>query len=141
MCLTSWLLNQLSALHHSNGKPLIQLYGPADTHMRGGTIQVNFFDRDGRMLDCKDVERLANEQKISLRAGCHCNPGAREAALGFTQEDLAPCFHDKDRLTFDQFLYRIDGKTTGAVRASIGFVTNFADIYKFVQFANTFIDK
>jgi len=59
----------------------------------------------------------------------------------FTQEDLAPCFNDQDCLIFDQFLQRIDEKTTGALRASIGLVTNFADIYKFVQFANTFIDK
>jgi selenocysteine lyase/cysteine desulfurase len=108
--------------------------------MRGGTIQVNFLDRDGKLFDCNDVERLANERHISLRAGCHCNPGAREIALGFTEQDLAPCFRDKERLTFDQFLHVIDGKTTGALRASIGLVTNFADVYKYVQFAETFID-
>ena len=116
MCLTGWLIDQLLTLRHSNGRPLIHLYGPSDIHMRGGTVQVNFVDRDGQLLDCNDVERLANERRISLRAGCHCNPGAREVALGFTREDLAPCFRDKDRLTFEQFLHVIDGKTTGALR-------------------------
>ncbi|MEW6402707.1 MAG: aminotransferase class V-fold PLP-dependent enzyme [Chloroflexota bacterium] len=140
MCLTGWLIDQLLALRHSNGNPVIRLYGPPNTHMRGGTVQVNFFDRDGNLIGCNDVERLANEQKISLRAGCHCNPGARETALGFTKEDLSPCFHGKEHLTFEQFLHVIDGKTTGALRASIGLVTNFADVYKYVQFAKTFID-
>ncbi len=140
MCLTGWLIDQLLALHHSNGQPLIRLYGPPNTYRRGGTIQVNFFDGDGQLIDCNDVERLANEERISLRAGCHCNPGAREVALGFTREELAACFRDKDRLTLEQFLHVIDGKTTGALRASIGLATNFADVYKYVQFAKSFVE-
>ncbi|MBI5965135.1 MAG: aminotransferase class V-fold PLP-dependent enzyme [Chloroflexi bacterium] len=141
MCLTGWVIDQLLTLRHSNGRSVVSLYGPSNTHMRGGTIQVNFFDPNGGLIDCNDVEQLANEQRISLRAGCHCNPGAREVALGFTKDDLAPCFRDKDRLTFEQFLHVIDGKTTGALRASIGLATNFADIYKFMQFAETFVDR
>jgi molybdenum cofactor sulfurtransferase len=141
MCLTGWLIEQLLALCHSNGMPLIRLYGPASTHQRGGTVQVNFFDPDGRLIDCTEVERQANEVRISLRAGCHCNPGAREIALGFSKEDLSGCFREKNSLTFEQFLHIIDGKTTGALRASIGLVTNFADVYQYVQFAETFIDR
>jgi selenocysteine lyase/cysteine desulfurase len=141
MCLAGWLIKQLLSLRHSNGQPVIRLYGPPNTYMRGGTVQVNFFDPEGEMFDCYELEKLANEQRISLRAGCHCNPGAREAALGFTTEDLAPCFRDKDRLTFEQFLHVNDGKTTGALRASIGLATTFADVYKYLQFAETFVDR
>ncbi|MEP6987197.1 MAG: aminotransferase class V-fold PLP-dependent enzyme, partial [Chloroflexota bacterium] len=141
MCLTAWLINQLIGLRHSNGKPVIRLYGPANTHMRGGTIQVNFFDPNGDMIDCNVVEAMANDVRISLRAGCHCNPGAREIALGLTQDDLLPCFNNKDSLTFEQFLAMIEGKTTGALRASIGLVTTFADVYKYMQFAETFVDR
>jgi molybdenum cofactor sulfurtransferase len=141
ICLTGWLIDQLIGLRHSNGTPMVRLYGPVNTHMRGGTIQVNFFDPDGRLIDCNDVEKMASDERISLRAGCHCNPGAREVALGFTQDELLTCFRDKDRLTYEQFLHVIDGKTTGALRASIGLVTTFADVYKYVQFAKTFIDS
>lgn len=141
MCLTGWLIDQLLALRHSNGRPVIRLYGPPNTFLRGGTIQVNFFDVDGELIDCNDVERMANERRISLRAGCHCNPGAREIALGFTKEELDACFRDKDQLTFEQFLHVIDGKTTGALRASIGLATNFADVYRYMQFAETFVDS
>lgn len=141
MCLTGWLIDQLLALRHSNGNPLIQLYGPANTHRRGGTIQVNFIDPDGQMFDCYAMERLANEQRISLRAGCHCNPGAREVALGFARQDLEVCFRDKERQTFEQFLHVIEGKTTGALRASIGLVTTFTDVYTYAQFAQSFLDR
>ena len=106
-----------------------------------GTVQVNFFDPAGRMIDCTAVEQQANAQRISLRAGCHCNPGAREIALGFTRADLADCFSAKNDLTFEQFLGVIDGKTTGALRASIGLASNFADVYAYVQFAKTFVDR
>jgi molybdenum cofactor sulfurtransferase len=141
MCLTGWLIDQLLALRHSNGAPLIHLYGPADTDMRGGTVQVNFFDCDGNLHDCNVVEALANTHNISLRAGCHCNPGAREVALGFTREQLEACFIDSESLTYEQFLHVIDGKTTGALRASIGLATTFADVYAYVEFAKTLIDK
>ena len=140
MCLTGWLVDHLLALRHTNGTPLIRLYGPASLTMRGATVQVNFFGPDGGLIDCNVVERLANEERISLRAGCHCNPGAREVALGFSRQDLQICFREKEQLTFDQFLQVIDGKTTGALRASLGLVTNFADVYRYVQFAESLID-
>lgn len=140
MCLTGWLLEQLLTLRHANGRPLVRLYGPATTHGRGATVQVNFFDPAGAMFDCYVLEQLANAQRISLRAGCHCNPGAREVALGFLAGDLAPCFLDKDDLTFEQFLQRIEGKTTGALRASLGVASNFADVYTYVRFAKTFLN-
>jgi selenocysteine lyase/cysteine desulfurase len=85
------------------------------------------------------VERKANADRISLRAGCHCNPGAREVALGFTRDDLLSCFRDQDTLTFEQFLCGIEGKTTGALRASLGLASNFADVYAYVQFAEGFV--
>ena len=123
------------------GRPVVRLYGPANTDMRGGTVQVNFFDPAGNMVDCTKVERLANKERISLRAGCHCNPGAREVALGFTREDLASCFSAKNSMSFAQFLQVIDGKTTGALRASIGLASTFTDVYAYVQFAETFVDR
>jgi selenocysteine lyase/cysteine desulfurase len=140
MTLTAWLLDQLTALRHTNGRPLIRVYGPMDMEMRGGTIEVNYFDPEGILIDCNRVEAIANSQLISLRAGCHCNPGAREISLGYSAEDLEVCFKDKDRMTFEQFLHVIDGKTTGAVRASLGLATTFEDVYRYVKFAESFLD-
>ena len=68
MCLTGWLIEQLLALRHSNGRPVVQLYGPANTHMRGGTVQVNFFDPGGTMIDCND-RRATGERAAHLASG------------------------------------------------------------------------
>ncbi len=140
-CLTGWLIDQLLALRHANGSPLIHLYGPPNTDQRGGTIQVNFFDPHGEMWSCNDIEMIANHHRISLRAGCHCNPGAREISLNLTPDSLISCFIDKDSLSYEQFLHVINGKTTGALRSSLGIVTNFADVYTYVLFAKLFLDR
>jgi molybdenum cofactor sulfurtransferase len=141
MCLTGWLIEQLMALRHSNGMPLIRLYGPADTHMRGGTITVNFFDPDGNDFNFRMVETEANQRNISLRTGCFCNPGAGEVINHLTAEDMRACFQNEERMTFEQFLMVMDGRATGAVRVSLGIASNFADVYRFMAFAETFLDR
>ena len=140
MCLTGWLLDALGALRHGNGAPVVRVYGPAGTDRRGATIAANFFDPSGVLIDSVRVERRANRAGISLRSGCHCNPGVREVALGFSAREMAAAFKDKDRLRYEDFLQVIDGKTTGAARASLGLVTTFADVYRFWQFAGSFRD-
>jgi molybdenum cofactor sulfurtransferase len=143
-CLSGWLIEQLMALHHRNGQPLIALYGPANTDMRGGTVTINFFDQQGAIIPYLKVEALANEQKISLRTGCFCNPGADEIAHGLTEADLAECFRKEERMTFEQFITAMSGKNieaVGAVRVSLGLVTNFADVYRFMNFAASFLDQ
>ena len=140
MCLTGWLLEALGALRHSNGAPVVRLYGPAGTGRRGATIAMNFFDPAGVLIDSVRVERRANMAGISLRSGCHCNPGVREVALGYSAQEMAAAFKDKDRLRYEEFLQVIDGKTTGAARASLGLVTTFADVYRFWHFAGGFRD-
>lgn len=144
MCLAGWLIAQLMALHHGNGMPLIHLYGPATTDMRGGTVTVNFYDPDGRLFDYRRVEQMANEKRISLRTGCFCNPGAGEKAHGLTRDDLASCFQREERMTFEEFITVMSGKVKdaiGAVRISLGIASNFDDVYHFVQFARSFLDQ
>lgn len=140
-CLTGWLLNELTAMRHSNGAPLVTLYGPTDTVMRGGTVTVNFYDPAGALIDYRLIEQRANARHISLRTGCFCNPGADELAHGLTADDLQRCFHDNERMSFEQCLLAMDGKSVGAVRVSLGVASNFADVYAFSQFARELLDR
>jgi molybdenum cofactor sulfurtransferase len=140
-CLTGWLIEQMEALRHSNGQPLVSIYGPTTTDRRGGTIAFNFCDPAGAVLDCYAMQEQANLCGISVRSGCFCNPGVREVALGFVREDLANSFRNKERMTFEQFLQVIDNQKQGAVRVSIGLATNFADVYQFLRFVRTLIDR
>jgi selenocysteine lyase/cysteine desulfurase len=140
-CLTGWLLDELTKLHHHNGTPLVQVYGPLETRERGGTVTFNFFDPDGHFIDHRLVERRANEVGISLRTGCFCNPGGGELALGISAEELSTCMvKTRERLTFDDFRRCIDAKSTGAVRVSLGLVSTFRDVQRFICFARWFRD-
>jgi selenocysteine lyase/cysteine desulfurase len=139
--LTGWLLGQLTQLRHSTGRPLAALYGPATTVARGGTVTFNFHDGQGRFIDHQVIEERAGTRNISIRAGCFCNPGAGELAMGISADEMRACFvRLSDRLTYDEFRRCIDGKSTGAVRVSLGVASTFADVQAFLAFARTFLE-
>ena len=65
-------------------------------------------------------------------------PGAGDIALFFCVVFLDVCFTQpghEERLTIDDFRHCIDGKSSGAVRISVGMVTNFKDVRGFLAFA------
>jgi selenocysteine lyase/cysteine desulfurase len=141
-CLTGWLLDNLVALRHANGQPVVRVYGPHTTDRRGGTVTFNFYNQDGRPIDHRVVEQTANASNICLRTGCFCNPGGGEIALGISGTELSSCFRQakhKTHLTIDDFRLCIDGKSSGAVRVSLGLVSNLADVEKFLEFARGFV--
>jgi selenocysteine lyase/cysteine desulfurase len=142
--LTGWLLESLGRLKHSNGAPLIRLYGPADMTRRGGTISFNFLDSAGRVVDERAVTRDAAAAGISLRTGCFCNPGAGEWALGLSKKDVrgpwwfalaGRGFLRKSMTTVDDYLDFIGLESGGAVRVSLGLASNLADVEAFLDFA------
>jgi selenocysteine lyase/cysteine desulfurase len=143
-CLTGWLIEQLLALRHSNGRAMMRLYGPANTIMRGGTVTLNFYDPEGRLLDYRRIEELANTERISLRTGCFCNPGAGEIAEGLTSEDMIAGMSGGPDMNLRRFVRLIQhrgNKSAGAIRVSVGLATNFVDVYRFMQFAASFRDQ
>jgi molybdenum cofactor sulfurtransferase len=143
-CLTSWLLGRLMQLRHSNGRPMVRIYGPATTKMRGGIVTMNFYDPEGHLLDYRRVEELAGQQDMSLRTGCFCNPGPGETAEGITEDEVAAALAAHPNLTLPLFLQMVaheGGKSAGAIRVSFGIASNFADAQRFVEFAASLRDQ
>jgi len=143
-CLTDWLLHQLVELHHSNGRPMVRIYGPLTTKMRGAIVTMNFYDPAGHLLDYRRVEELAGEQRISLRTGCFCNPGAGETAEGITADDVNAALAIREDLTLARFLEIVTargGKSAGAIRVSFGLASNFDDAERFLRFAESLRDQ
>jgi selenocysteine lyase/cysteine desulfurase len=143
-CLTGWMLEALLAMRHGNGHPMVRIYGPATTEARGGTVTLNLYDPEGHLLDYRRVEELAGEEGISLRTGCFCNPGAGEAAEGLTEEDMLAALalgEDVNLYSFQRLMQGRGHKSAGAIRASIGLVSNFADVWRFVRFVDGFRDQ
>jgi selenocysteine lyase/cysteine desulfurase len=142
VALTGWLLEEMAALRHSNGAPLVQIFGPQDTTARGGTIAFNFVDPAGEVLDYRRIEMLASDARISLRTGCFCNPGAGEIAHGITHDEMAQCFRSSEPVTYQQLYDTMQqsGKTAATFRISLGIASNFADVRAFMNFAQQFRD-
>jgi selenocysteine lyase/cysteine desulfurase len=143
-CLTGWLLKKLLSLQHGNGRHMVRIYGPATMKSRGGSLTMNFYDPDGHLLDYRRIEELASAQRISLRTGCFCNPGAGEAAEDLTADDMRAAAADPAGMTlprFVQFMQHRGGKSAGAIRASLGIVSDFRDAYRFFRFAADFRDQ
>ena len=137
--LGAWLLDALGSLKHSDGSPAAVIYGPDSPQRRGATIAFNFLHPDGRIVDERYVDRVATEHGVSLRTGCFCNPGAGEIAFTIARETLVGGEFGEE-MTLDDYVAAIGLPSGGAIRASLGIASNFADVYRFRHFAEEFVD-
>ena len=133
------LLDVLGSLSHGNGSPAATIYGPRGSQRRGATIAFNFLHPDGRVVDERYVDRVATQHRISLRTGCFCNPGAGEVAFTVSRETLVGSEFGQG-MTIDDYIGELGLPSGGAVRASFGLGSNFADLYRFAEFAREFVD-
>jgi selenocysteine lyase/cysteine desulfurase len=85
------------------------------------------------------VDRVAREHNVSLRTGCFCNPGAGEVAFTISRETLVGGEFGEGMI-LDDYARAIGLPSGGAVRASLGLASDFADVHRFMNFAAEFID-
>ena len=140
-CLTGWTLGRLRGLRHTNGKPMVRMYGPSTTERRGGTLAFNLVDPDGVVVDERLVARESAAAGFSLRTGCFCNPGVGEGAFEISARTLRRVAHTEFH-TIDEYLHALHLPTGGAVRVSFGLASNAADASQFLAFvADTYTDR
>jgi molybdenum cofactor sulfurtransferase len=133
------LIDALETLRHTNGGPAATIYGPRSWERRGATIAFNFLHPDGRVIDERYVDRIAGRHNVSLRTGCFCNPGAGEVAFTISRETLVGGEFG-DGMILDDYIETIGLPSGGAIRASLGLASNFADLHHFMDFAHEFVD-
>jgi selenocysteine lyase/cysteine desulfurase len=137
--LTASLLDTLNGLRHASGAPAATVYGPGDMSGRGAIVAFNFLHPDGGVVDERYVDRVAEADRISLRTGCFCNPGAGEVAFTISRETLVGGEFGEG-MTLDDYVRAIGLPSGGAVRASLGLASNAADLERFAAFASRFVD-
>ncbi|XP_076912513.1 molybdenum cofactor sulfurase-like [Bidens hawaiensis] len=134
--LAKYTRNMLLALKHANGEDICQIYGleylKAVHSGLGPVVSFNLKRADGSWVGPREVEKLASLSGIQLRTGCFCNPGACAKYLRLSHTDLLSnieaghvCWDDLDIL---------NGKPTGAVRVSFGYMSTFEDVWRFMNF-------
>ena len=143
MLLTGWLLEAMAGATHGNGAPLFHVHGPAGTAGRGATIAFLLLDDRGRSFDYQLLEADAGAAGISLRTGCFCNPGTGEYANGLPGAMMGPFFGRPEPVTFRQMYVKAQeaGKDSSSLRVSLGIASNFADVWRFMRWAETFRDR
>ncbi|XVF79357.1 hypothetical protein PTKIN_Ptkin14bG0215400 [Pterospermum kingtungense] len=136
MSLSMFLKKKLLAMRHENGAKVCMLYGNCSLKVSGqdsgSIVSFNLKRPDGTWFGYREVEKLASLSGIQLRTGCFCNPGACAKYLGLSHSDLLSnleaghvCWDDTDV---------INGKPTGAVRVSFGYMSTYEDAKKFIDF-------
>ncbi len=137
--LTRALLTGLSALRHRNGEPVVEIYGPLSSAERGPTVACNVLDSARRPVPFQIVERRAREAGVAIRGGCFCNPGASEAAFGYSEDILRRCM--SRGFTVERFAACAGpDRPVGAVRVSPGLATNRSDIDRVVELIASFVE-
>lgn len=134
--LATYVRRVLLELRHDNGARVCVVYGmdnaKASCYDLGPTVAFNLKRPDDSWFGYREVEKLASLSGIQLRTGCFCNPGACSKYLGLSHSDLLfnveaghVCWDDHDIL---------NGKPTGAVRISFGYMSTFEDTTVFINF-------
>jgi selenocysteine lyase/cysteine desulfurase len=131
------ILDYMQVLTHSNGQRLVKIFGPLDCTDRGGTIIFNFLNKAGEVYPYMNVEKEANKQRISLRTGCFCNPGIDEINNHLAAGALEQYFKSSKNASVEDMMEQLH-TMRGAVRISVGLVTNLRDIYRLMQFIKDF---
>ncbi|KAM9198824.1 molybdenum cofactor sulfurase [Mergus octosetaceus] len=133
--LAHYTYNVLSTLKYANGAPVVRIYSETDfsnPDVQGPIINFNVLDENGEVIGFSQVEKMASLHNIHVRTGCFCNTGACQMHLGISDEDIQRnlqaghvCGDDIDI---------IDGRPTGSVRISFGYMSSFEDAQTFLKF-------
>ncbi|XP_061445641.1 molybdenum cofactor sulfurase isoform X2 [Rhineura floridana] len=128
----------LCALKYPNGAPVVHIYSDTDfssPDVQGPIINFNVLDENGDIIGYSQVDKLAGLYNIHIRTGCFCNTGACQQHLGISNDDIKKnlqaghvCGDDIDV---------IDGRPTGSVRISFGYMSTFEDVQAFLKFIIT----
>jgi selenocysteine lyase/cysteine desulfurase len=113
----------------------VVVYGPHDTHARGGTVAFNVYTRGG-VVPYEAVEVAAREHGIAIRGGCFCNPGAAAHAFGLDPQATRACL--RGRFSLPRFRACMGDAPVGALRASVGMATSDRDIERLAELIDRF---
>ncbi|KAG0466194.1 hypothetical protein HPP92_017774 [Vanilla planifolia] len=135
---TSLLHLRLPASNGGDGLPLVRIYGPKIKFERGASVAFNVRHRTGGLVHPETVQKMAERSGISLGIGFLCHVRVdREAVDGLVElADPSLCvpmsngLHGDENATIKLIV----------VTASLGFLTNFEDVYKMWAFLARFLD-
>lgn len=143
--LINWLVASLLQLRFpgSDGESrlnLVHIYGPKIKYERGAAVAFNVRDREKGLINPETVQKLAEKEGISLGLGflSHIriveSPKQQRGAMNLDDATLCKPM-ENGRADAKGGFIRVE-----VVTASLGFLTNFEDVYKLWAFVAKFLD-
>jgi molybdenum cofactor sulfurtransferase len=136
---TRELYVRLNQMRHSNGRPAVKIYGNHhlnDPKKQGSIVTVNFLNTTGGYVGYNEVMTAAAKEKINIRVGCFCNPGACTRATNLDDDQVEQYYNAKT--SCHDSIDLIDGIPLGAVRISLGAYTTIGDVEAFARFVQKY---
>nr|XP_043608723.1 uncharacterized protein LOC122580512 [Erigeron canadensis] len=136
--LVNWLVTSLLQLRLPGSNPLVHIYGPKIKYERGASVAFNVRDRSKGLISPEIVQKLAEANGISLGIGILSHARIIQSTKpNRAAVDLADTTVCKPMNS--------NGDGGGFVRAevvtaSLGFLTNFEDVYKLWVFVAKFLN-
>lgn len=139
--ITSLLQLRLPGSNEGPGVPLVQIYGPKIKYERGAAVAFNVRSSGGGMIHPEAVQKLADKNGISLGIGFLSHMRVVDSSKhhrgALNMEDAALCKPMANcRRDGKNVFFRVE-----VVTASLGFLTNFEDVYKTWAFVAKFLDS
>lgn len=141
--LAKYVYENLKCLKHFNGKPVVKFYNEDEFTLerQGGVVNFNVMRSDESYVGFSEFTYLASSNKITLRAGCFCNSGACQVNLNISDEELMSYFK-RGRVCGSDQLDLADGKPTGSVRVSFGYMNTKENADYFIEFVkNSYVES
>ncbi|EDV95146.1 molybdenum cofactor sulfurase [Drosophila grimshawi] len=126
---------QLLQMQYPNGAPLVTLYNHAgyeDRMQQGGIVAFNVRTAAGDYVGFGEIASVAALHRILLRTGCFCNVGACQHFMNLNGDAMDAIYKLAGRICGDYYDL-LDGRPTGAVRVSFGYMTRLQDVDRLLQ--------
>jgi molybdenum cofactor sulfurtransferase len=141
-CLGRYMSEQLQSLKHSNGNPMLLLYGKHydDPSRQSGIANFQILKPSGELFSYRTAALVLSEQGFQVRDGCMCNPGACYKAVGVTDKEvrLKAIKAEGNYKNWEWIHVMRDGELVkrplGSIRVSLGWMSRQADIDALVDF-------
>ncbi|EAY83723.1 hypothetical protein OsI_38943 [Oryza sativa Indica Group] len=140
--LINWLVTSLLQLRlpgskGGDGDPLVHIYGPKIKYERGAAVAFNVKQSDGTFVNAEVVQKIAEKNGISLGIGflSHIKVDLNHKQLNGAFDIPEASFYKNGRKDSKKVTIRVE-----VVTASLGFLTNFEDVYNMWAFVAKFLD-
>ncbi|KAJ7520140.1 hypothetical protein O6H91_19G058400 [Diphasiastrum complanatum] len=146
-----WLISSLRKLRHppKGNRHLVMVYGSLSQNDRGSTLAFNLYDSSKTLLDPISVQKLADRNNISLGIGTIQGLFRREQSNEKPNRDYkrssklivgsSSCVDIQSHImgVKPELFQR---KTVQVLCATLGFLSNFGDVYSLWAFLAKFLD-